>query len=87
MNFKVSRNLMWASFVIGIVLFAIAIGLDSQRIYKGLALAGIVVYLVGFIQAVIFYNCPRCGRSLMDVRGGIPPFCPKCGEPLREEKE
>ena len=29
--------------------------------------------------------CPHCGYSLMNVRGGIPKHCPKCGKELSED--
>ena len=41
---------------------------------------------IGFaalIQAFIFYTCPYCGYSLMNVRGEVPEHCPKCGKELK----
>ena len=48
-----------------------------------LLLAGAAVMMGGVVQAWIFYRCPECGYALMHLRGGIPGYCPECGEKLR----
>ena len=33
----------------------------------------------GKIQTLLFFRCPCCGGH-WDVRGGVPHYCPECGE-------
>ena len=85
MNYRKSRKLMWVGFAVGILIIALGIGNENEKATVGFMVAGIIVYAVSFIQAVIFYVCPHCGYSLMNVRGDIPEHCPKCGRELKEE--
>ena len=39
------------------------------------------VAAVDVIQLMMFYRCPHCRKSL-PLRGGLPEFCPHCGEAL-----
>ena len=45
---------------------------------------GAIVFIVSLIQAFIFCTCPHCGDSLMNVRGALPEYCPKCGNELKK---
>lgn len=72
MGFRTSRTLMWIGFAVGFLLMIFGIGKQENAATLGLMLAGTGVVLVALIQAVIFYRCPLCGKSLMDVRGGVP---------------
>lgn len=75
MSFRKSRMLMWIAFGAGLLLLAMAAGLS----FGPLVAAGAIVILAGMIQAAVFYRCPHCGASLLDVRGAIPEYCPRCG--------
>lgn len=82
MDFIKSRNLMWICFAVGILI--IAFGYGSETI--GFALVGTVVFFAGLVQAFIFYRCPYCAYSLMNVRGEVPEHCPKCGKSFKQFK-
>ncbi len=82
MDFKLSRNLMWIGFVIGIFIMVTGIGLGNEKLIGGFMIVGSILFFISLIQAVIFYRCPHCGNSLMDVRGGIPEYCHNCGKSL-----
>ena len=86
MNFRKSRNLMWTGFAIGILIMAIPLmlGFENKKIVGGFFAVGTIVFFAALVQAFIFYICPHCGYSLMNVRGGIPSHCPKCGKELKE---
>ena len=79
MNFKKSRNLMWIGFMIGTLIMAVGTSLKKADLFL---IIGSVVFVVSLIQAFVFYACPYCGYSLMNVRGNIPEYCPKCGKEL-----
>lgn len=82
MEFRMSRTLMWIGFAGGLLLMLFGIGRQEGAATLGLMLAGTGAVLAALIQAVIFYRCPHCGASLMNVRGGVPQHCPQCGEKL-----
>ena len=83
MNFRKSRNLMWIGFAIGIIIMAIGTCFENEKVTGGFMAAGIIVFAIAAIQAFIFYVCPHCGYSLMNVRGAVPEHCPKCGKELK----
>ena len=83
MNFRKSRNLMWIGFAVGILIMALGIDFENEKVTGGFMAAGIIVFAVAAIQAFIFYVCPHCGYSLMNVRGAVPEHCPKCGKELK----
>ncbi len=83
MNYRKSRNLMWIGFVVGILIMAFANSFANATLGGAFVLVGSIVFIAALIQAFIFYTCPHCGHSLMDVRGGIPKHCPKCGNELK----
>ena len=83
MNFRKSRNLMWIGFAVGILIMALSIGFENEKVMVGFMAAGIIVFAIAAIQAFIFYVCPYCGYSLMNVRGAVPEHCPKCGKELK----
>ncbi len=83
MNFRKSRTLMWIGFAVGILIMALGIGFENETVTVSCMTAGIIVFAVSAIQAFIFYVCPYCGYSLMNVRGAVPQHCPKCGEELK----
>ena len=84
MSFRKSRTFMWIGFTLGILIMAIGIGFENEKITVGFMAIGIIVFALAAIQAFIFYLCPHCGYSLMNVRGGVPEYCPKCGKELKE---
>ena len=85
MTFRKSRPLMWVGYAVGILIAAIGINFENEKIIGGFFAVGAIVFFSALIQAFIFYICPHCGYSLMNVRGGIPKHCPKCGKELKEE--
>ena len=85
MNYKESRNLMWISLAVGLLIMVIGLGLKSEKSTLVFMIVGTVAIALGIMQAFIFYLCPHCGYSLMNVRGGIPKHCPKCGKELSED--
>ena len=82
MNFRISRKLMWIGFLAGILIMALGTSFEKEKIIGGFMIFGTVIFFVSLIQAFIFYICPHCGYSLMNVRGEIPKHCPKCGKEL-----
>ena len=85
MNYRKSRKLMHIGFAVGIFIMAFGISLENEKVIGGFVAFGAVVFFSALIQAFVFYTCPHCRISLMDVRGGIPEYCPKCGKELKEE--
>ncbi len=84
MNFRKSRDLMWIGFVLAIII--IMIGGAYERMMPYFTAVGVIIFFLSLIQAFIFYRCPKCGKSLMDVKGAVPDFCPECGGKLKNEK-
>lgn len=87
MNFRKSRNLMWIGFTVGILIIALGIGFKNEKITLIFMIFGMIVYAISALQAFIFYMCPHCGYSLMNVRGNIPEHCPKCGNKLNNTED
>ncbi len=85
MNYRKSRNLMHIGFAVGILIMAFGISFENEKIIGGFMAFGAIVFFSALIQAFIFYTCPHCRCSLMNVRGGIPRHCPECGRALEEE--
>ena len=44
-----------------------------------LAAVGVLILLAGILQTFLFFRCPHCG-GLWDTHGGVPHYCPHCGE-------
>lgn len=74
---------MWIGFIVGILIMALGMTFEDM-IGVSMIVGGIILF-AALIQAFIFYVCPHCGYSLMNVRGSIPEYCPKCGEELKED--
>ncbi|MBR4893278.1 MAG: hypothetical protein IKZ35_04800 [Clostridia bacterium] len=87
MNFRKSRILMWIGFAIGILIMALGIGFENEKITGGFMAVGFIIFILALIQAFIYCICPYCGYSLMNVRGEIPKHCPECGKLLIDEYE
>ena len=85
MNFRKSRNLMWIGFAVGLLIMAFGMGRENEKLTGLFMIVGMVVFVAALIQAFIFYTCPHCGYSLMNVRGPVPEHCPKCGKELKDE--
>lgn len=73
---------MIIAFVVGILIMSIGIAYEEYMLW--FFAAGIIIYVAGFIQALIFYNCPHCKYCLLNVRGNTPDFCPNCGGKLKK---
>ena len=76
---------MWIGYVIGILIVARGSSFENQKLAISFAITGTVIFVAAMVQAFIFYTCPDCGYSLMNVRGAIPEHCPQCGKALKEE--
>ena len=63
-------------------IMALGIGFGDDKVIGYFMVVGSVVFFIALIQAFIFYSCPHCGYSLMNVRGEVPEYCPKCGKEL-----
>lgn len=85
MNFRKSRKLMWTGFAIGLLIMTVGLGHESENIIRISMITGAIIFFAAMIQAFIFYTCPHCGYSLMNVRGPVPEHCPKCGAELKEK--
>ena len=83
MNFRKSRILMLTGFIIGILIMCIGISFESEKIIAGFLIIGTIIFISTFIQAYIFYTCPHCGYSLLNIRGSMPKHCPECGKILK----
>lgn len=69
MTYQKSYGLLWIGLLAGFIAGFLSIGL------------GVAIILLGLVQACIFYRCPYCKYSLLNVRG-LPNCCPCCGEDL-----
>lgn len=78
MNYRHSRMMMWIGFAVGILVCSISLHTD----WAWPIAVGSVLFFAGLGQAFLFYRCPSCGSSLMNVRGEIPQHCPYCGKAL-----
>ena len=67
--------LMWIGVIAGFILMLIG-GLLA---IKWLLVLGGVAFLAAVFQTLLFFRCPHCGK-LWDTRGGVPHYCPECGE-------
>ena len=82
MNYRKSYYLLWASFLVGILLMYLYVGVGHLVI----AYLGAICMLTGIGQMIKFYRCPYCG-TLLRLRGGIPKKCEACGEDLTGGKK
>lgn len=78
MNYKTSRTAMWIGYLLGLFIMALGIGAENEKLTFFSTVGGVVTVAVSLIQALIFYRCPECGYSLLNVRGKLPKFCPEC---------
>ena len=76
---------MWIGFALGISIMATGIVFENEKTILGFMIGGFVVVAIALVQAFIFYTCPYCGNSLMDIRGEIPKHCPECGKSLEKQ--
>ena len=83
MNFYKSRRIMWIGFIIGIFTIALGPEFENTKITLVFMTVGSVLFFLSLVQAFVFYKCPYCGYSLMNVRGAVPEHCPKCGKELK----
>lgn len=87
MNFKTSRTIMWSGFLTGIIVMLAGCNGGDEVTNPWMFGIGMVVFILSLLQAFIFYRCPHCGYSLMNVKGCIPKYCPKCGEEINDESQ
>ena len=49
MNFKKSRNLMWIGFAVGILIMALGLGHENEKVIGGFMIVGAVVFFAAVI--------------------------------------
>ena len=72
MDYKKSYTLLWVGLIAGFVLMLIG----------GFLGVGLILKRPDVLQTLLFFRCPYCGGH-WDPRGGIPHYCPECGEYIR----
>lgn len=79
MNYRVSQKLL---LVFCLLSFACISGylITRMQIFFYLCVG---FFLVGFVQAYIFYRCPTCKKVLMRHGRGVPEKCPHCGSEIK----
>ena len=87
MNFKTSRTIMWTGILAGIIVMLAGNDINNDIVNPWLFGIGMAIFILSLLQAFVFYRCPDCGYSLMNVKGSIPKFCPKCGEELNKNSQ
>ena len=75
MDYRKSHVLMQAGGITGLLMM----GAAFLAGVGWLAAVGTAVGLAAIIQAWFFFRCPHCGGA-WDIRGGVPHYCPHCGE-------
>ena len=85
MDYKKSYLLLHTGVLSGgaTVFIALAVG-TSKFVLIGqlLGFLGIIIMMVSFIQALIFFKCPKCARHF-DIRNNkLPKYCSECGSKL-----
>ena len=75
MDYQKSYLLMWIGIIVGFVLMLVG----GSLTIKWLLVLGGAVFLAAILQTLLFFRCPCCGK-LWDTRGGVPHYCPECGE-------
>ena len=77
MNHRISRILYTAMALVGAL--AAILGILTECAAE--AVVGVVLILLGGVQALIFHRCPHCGH-LLRLRGFRSKYCPACGGKL-----
>ena len=77
MDYKKSYLLFQICLFAGLILCVVSLGIN--RVWPGIL--GVVLFILGILQAAIFYRCPKCGKSL-NFREKRAKYCPECGEKL-----
>lgn len=75
MDYQKSYVLMWVGTIAGFVLMLIG----GVLAINWLLILGGAAFLAAAFQTLLFFRCPYCGK-LWDTRGGVPHYCPECGE-------
>ena len=88
LDYKKSHDLLLMLLTGGTIVAFLGLGVIRLAGSSAVEVAGAVIALIGaaamgigFIQALIFYRCPRCNRRLT-LRGGTPEHCRGCGQKL-----
>lgn len=75
MDYQKSYVLMWVGTIAGFVLMLIG----GVLAINWLLILGGAAFLAAVFQTLLFFRCPHC-YGHWDVRGGVPHYCPECGE-------
>ena len=78
MDYKKSYTLLWVGLIAGFVLMLIGVFLEIGW----LLWPGAVVVMADVLQTLLVFRC-RAGGGHWDPGGGIPHYCPECGEYIR----
>lgn len=79
MDYKMSLKIYRICLLCGIGL-AIAFMMTD---YVWVAISCVVVFVAGIVQAAVYYRCPEC-RTMQNLRGEMPEYCPKCGHKFEQ---
>lgn len=86
MDFRKSRILMLTGFVVSIVIMLFGSHFENEKTVGVFLIMGTILFMISLFQALLFYRCPHCNYSLLNVRGGNFDYCPHCGESLKKEE-
>lgn len=88
---KYFRGIMLCGIIVFLIGGCMAIGLRSGSIL--VAIAGILIALVGAVGVDSLYRCPHCGKKLLSdgdrdsFSGKCPKYCPHCSSEVKVEKK
>lgn len=85
MNFRKSRILMLTGFVVSIVVMLFGTRFENEKVIGVFLLVGTILFLASLLQALVFYRCPHCNYSFLNVRGANFDYCLHCGYELKKE--
>lgn len=80
MDYRASERCMFVSCAVGILLVA----LGNRRQSLMMSAVGAAVMVLGLLQTLLFYKCPRCGKRFK-IGSRRPKTCPHCGAELEGE--
>ena len=94
MDHRKGFTTMWALMIAGIAIILLPNMIwnlgnadFSAKTVTIIGVSGVGVMMAGIVIGAIYYRCPHCSKSLMNIRGAMPEFCPYCGQRLKPGKE
>jgi hypothetical protein len=81
-SFRYAKRIYWVFIIIGILLL-LSSQIPISSLVKFLLFAFGAMFILGaFVWVFIYNKCPHCHTSL-PFSGGLPEYCPSCGEKIR----